>query len=204
MNGRVRNTAPETRERIERVADMLFRRVGFTKIAVADIAAELGMSPANVYRFFPSKAAIVAAVCRRCLSKIDREAAEIVAGPGTPQQRLAALCKAILGYHTTNFLNERRVHDIVIAAIENNWESIEAHKAHIRSLVARLLEEGSAEGIFVPHDPQQVSGLVLGALVRYCHPALVAQRINDKSDVDVDASVAFLLRSIEVTRTPLI
>jgi AcrR family transcriptional regulator len=32
--------------------------MGYQKTAVADIARELGMSPANVYRFFPSKSAI--------------------------------------------------------------------------------------------------------------------------------------------------
>ena len=60
MSIKVRETAEETRERIARTAEELFRRMGFAKTAVADIASELGMSPANVYRFFPSKTAIVA------------------------------------------------------------------------------------------------------------------------------------------------
>jgi AcrR family transcriptional regulator len=65
-------TKPEdTRERIVETADALFRRLGFAKTAVADIASELGMSPANVYRFFPSKIAIVQAICQRCLSELD-------------------------------------------------------------------------------------------------------------------------------------
>jgi len=43
----------ETRARILKVAEEHFRRIGYHKTSVADIASELGMSPANVYRFFP-------------------------------------------------------------------------------------------------------------------------------------------------------
>ena len=43
------------RSRIEETAERLFRNMGYQKTAVADIARELGMSPANVYRFYPSK-----------------------------------------------------------------------------------------------------------------------------------------------------
>lgn len=203
MNVRARETVEETRERIAGVAEDLFRRMGFAKTAVADIAAELGMSPANVYRFFPSKTAIVATICERCLGEIDRQAAEIVAGPGTPQQRIAGIYRAIVRYHKANFLDERRVHDMVLVAIENNWENIEAHKARICTLVAQVLEEGIRDGVFVPHDPQKISRLILGAMVLYCHPVLVAQHIDDDLESNLAASVAFLLRSIEVTRTPL-
>ncbi|MFG1401441.1 TetR/AcrR family transcriptional regulator [Xanthobacter sediminis] len=203
MNVRARETAEETRERIARVAEDLFRRMGFAKTAVADIAAELGMSPANVYRFFPSKTAIVATICQRCLGEIDREAAAIAAGPGTPQARIAGIYLAMLRYHKANFLDERRLHDMVQVAIENNWDNIEAHKEHIRLLVARVLEDGVQAGVFVPHDPQVVSRLILGAMVMYCHPMLVAQHIDDDLDANLRATIAFLLRGIEVERTPL-
>src|SRR6266403_1083472 len=45
----------DTRERILVVAERLFRQIGYQKTTVADIAKELRMSPANVYRFFDSK-----------------------------------------------------------------------------------------------------------------------------------------------------
>ena len=52
MNPQVRTKPDDTRERIMEAAEALFRRLGFAKTAVADIAAELKMSPANIYRFF--------------------------------------------------------------------------------------------------------------------------------------------------------
>ena len=56
--------AQETRKRILDEARGLFRTYGYAKTTVADIAQACGMSPANVYRFFASKAAINDTICR--------------------------------------------------------------------------------------------------------------------------------------------
>lgn len=203
MNVRVKETADETRERIARAAEELFRRMGFAKTAVADIAAELGMSPANVYRFFPSKTAIVDNICTRCLLESEVRVAEAAASGGTPQQRILAAYLAILQYHKENFLEERRVHDMVLVAIENSWDAIEAHKARIGAMIAQVLAQGIEAGVFVPHDPKVVSQIILGAMVRFCHPVLVAAHIDENLEDSLKASLTFILRSIEVERTPL-
>ena len=55
----------EARRRILEAAEEQFRRVGYHRTSVADIAAQLGMSPANIYRFFPSRDAINESICGR-------------------------------------------------------------------------------------------------------------------------------------------
>ena len=54
--------SPCIRQRIVQAAIRLHREIGFKKTTVADIARGASMSPANVYRFFPSKQAIEEAV----------------------------------------------------------------------------------------------------------------------------------------------
>jgi len=61
---------PDTRERILVVAERLFRQLGYQKTTVADIAKELRMSPAHVYRFFDSKKAIVEGVARVLMGEV--------------------------------------------------------------------------------------------------------------------------------------
>jgi AcrR family transcriptional regulator len=51
-------------------AEEQFRRVGYHRTSVADIAAELGMSPANIYRFFPSRDAINESICGRVVNEV--------------------------------------------------------------------------------------------------------------------------------------
>ena len=62
----------DTRERILVVAERLFRQIGYQKTTVADIAKELRMSPANVYRFFDSKKAIHEGVARGLMGEVSR------------------------------------------------------------------------------------------------------------------------------------
>ena len=69
--------AEATRCRVVETAERLFRQFGYLKTTVGDIAAELGMSPANIYRFFASKAAITEAVLQRVTGEVVEEARAI-------------------------------------------------------------------------------------------------------------------------------
>src|SRR5260370_39325782 len=133
MNRQVRTKPEDTRERIMATAEALFRRLGFAKTAVADIAAELDMSPANVYRFFPSKNAIVEAICRRFLGEIDRKAWAVARAKGPASERIERPILAILSDHKANVLTEQRVNDMLLAAIESTWGAIRAHNDVMRT-----------------------------------------------------------------------
>src|SRR5262245_19707539 len=104
MNPQVKIKPDDTRARIMDTAEALFRQLGFAKTAVADIAAELKMSPANIYRFFPSKNAIVEAICQRCLGDLDVKAWEVARSRGTAAERIERLFLEILAYHKENLL----------------------------------------------------------------------------------------------------
>ena len=106
MNPQVKTKPDDTRARIMETAEALFRRLGFAKTAVADIAAELGMSPANVYRFFPSKnrhrrGDLPALPGRARRARPGRWRAR--AAPAA--ERLERLFLEILAYHKENLLD---------------------------------------------------------------------------------------------------
>jgi len=202
MRPLVRTKPDDTRARIVETADTLFRRIGFAKTTVADIAAELGMSPANVYRFFPSKIAIVQAICQRCLSEVEENAWTIARSRATASQRLERLVLEILAYHKENLLTEQRVNDIVLIALEQNWDEILAHKETLRTAVELIVRDGIEVGEFEPVDPRQTSQAIMQSLVGFCHPVLVAQSLQDGNDVEAEAraSVRFLLQAITPRR----
>src|SRR5882724_10133493 len=139
MNAQVKTKSDDTRARIIETADTLFRRLGFAKTAVADIATDLGMSPANVYRFFPSKNAIVDAICQRCLSEVEEKAWAVARSKAPAGRRVERLFLEILAYHKDNLLTEKRVHDMVLVAMEQNWNAILAHKEVVRTVIELIL-----------------------------------------------------------------
>jgi AcrR family transcriptional regulator len=198
MSAQARARPDDTRARIMDTADALFRRLGFAKTAVADIAAELGMSPANVYRFFPSKIAIVEAICQRCLGELEAKAWAVARVRGSAGARLERLFLDILAYHKENLLTEQQVNDIVLVAIEQNWVAIRAHKELMRTVIELILRDGIEAGEIEPVDPAETSRLLLRSLVHFCNPVLVAQGLREQEDLEAEArnSVRFLLRAI--------
>jgi AcrR family transcriptional regulator len=188
----------DTRARIMDTAEALFRRLGYAKTAVADIAAELKMSPANVYRFFPSKNAIIEAICQRCLGECEERAWTAARSRGSAAERIEGVVLQILAYHRENLLTEQRVNDMVLAAMELSWGAIRAHKEHMRMVFEALLREGIERGEFEAVDPRETSRLLMLSLVTFCHPVLLAEYLKDGGDLEADArtSVRFLLRAI--------
>ncbi len=77
------------------VAERLFRQIGYQKTTVADIAKELRMSPANVYRFFDSKKAIHEGVARVLMGEVEDAAQAIAARRGPAASRLRELMTTI-------------------------------------------------------------------------------------------------------------
>jgi AcrR family transcriptional regulator len=202
MNLQVSAKREDTRARIMQTAETLFRRLGFAKTAVADIASELGMSPANIYRFFPSKNAIVEAICQRCLSEVEEKGWAVARSKAPAGQRIERLFLEILAYHKDNLLIEKRVHDMVLVAIEQNWNAILAHKETMRTTVELILRDGIEAGEFERVDPRETSHFFMQSLVGFCHPVLVAQSLQDGHDLETEArdSVRFLLRAITPRR----
>jgi AcrR family transcriptional regulator len=89
----------DTRRLIIEAAERLFRQMGFQKTTVADIARELQMSPANIYRFFTNKSEINEAVCMDLLGKIEAEAEKIAVSSTTATQRIRNLFGAVEKTH---------------------------------------------------------------------------------------------------------
>ena len=63
----------DRRSRILDAAERCFVRTGFHRTTMQDVAVEAGMSPGNLYRYFPSKDAIVAGLTERDRSRVARD-----------------------------------------------------------------------------------------------------------------------------------
>jgi AcrR family transcriptional regulator len=202
MKPQVRTKPEDTRARIMETAEALFRRLGFAKTAVADIAAELRMSPANIYRFFSSKDAIVEAICKRCLSEVEEKAWAVARSKTPAAQRMERLIFEILAYHKENLVTEQRVNELVVAAIEHSWDAIRAHKNVLRNVTELILRDGIEAGEFEPVDPRDTAELIMRSVLVFTHPLLVGQCLEEGEDLEAEAraSVRFLLRAITPRR----
>lgn len=67
----------ERRTQILNAAEACFGHAGFHRTTMQDVAAEAGMSPGNLYRYFQSKDALVAGLCERDRAELVQEFAAL-------------------------------------------------------------------------------------------------------------------------------
>ncbi len=134
----------DTRRLIVEVAERFFRQLGYQKTTVADIARELRMSPANVYRFFGAKSEINAAVCMELLGKIEAEAGKIAVSRGTALQRMRNLIVSVEKAHYKQYMLDRKLHELIEAAMIENWAIMREHNHRMTELLEHVIAGGMA------------------------------------------------------------
>jgi AcrR family transcriptional regulator len=200
-DGTTSAAAREMRRRIVEKASELFHHYGYQKTTVADIARELGMSPANVYRFFSSKAELTKAVTLLVTGGL-REAMErgIEKAPGSAADKLRRMVRQHFHHTRDSYTADRKIHDLLEAAMEEAWDEIEVHKAQMRASFARLIREGIGSGEFPEQDVETAAMLFQHSLVMFFHPALVAQTCRclpeGHQDLMFDPMVDFALAAL--------
>jgi len=185
----------DTRERILVVAERLFRQLGYQKTTVADIAKELRMSPANVYRFFDSKKAIHEGVCRSLMGGVENAAAAIMAKPGSAAERLRELIITINRMNKERYVGDSKLHEMVEVAMQESWEVCLAHMMTITETIGGVIAQGMASGEFEVEDLALTAQCTCHAMIGYFHPQMIAQSQN-KPGPSIDQMVDFVLASL--------
>ena len=192
--------AEATRLAIMETAERLFRSMGYQKTAVADIARELGMSPANIYRFFASKSAITEAICARIVGALGERAWAVARGPGTASDRLRALFRTLQQSTMELAFHEKRINDMVTAAMDEHWTVIKEHIHEIETALRHIVMDGQAAHEFARMDAETVSRLLHATMCGFTHPVLVQQCIEDDLAAMAEGMAEFCLRALRWAR----
>ncbi len=197
MSSRSPQSTDKTVARILDAAEELFRRVGYAKTAVADIARALGMSPANIYRFFPSKAAINEAICEKHFDEVHGLLRAIMIEDRPAAERIERFILELHRYNKTRCVSERRLHDMVQAGIDENWAAVERHIAALHEMIAGLVADGIARGEFAGRvDPVDAANAICTACTGVLHPTIIAQFAHKDLEEDARRVVRYLIAAL--------
>ncbi|MCA1495117.1 MULTISPECIES: TetR/AcrR family transcriptional regulator [Bradyrhizobium] len=185
----------DTRDRILEVAERLFRQIGYQKTTVGDIAKELRMSPANVYRFFESKKAIHQAVARSLMGEVELEAQRIVAKPGPVKERFRELLTTINRMNTERYVGDNKLHEMVAIAMEEDWDVCVAHMECVAGMIGQMIAQGVASGEFEAPDLQLAALCSCSAMIRFFHPQMIAQCAT-KPGPTIDQMIDFVIAGL--------
>lgn len=189
--------ADDTRARILREAERLFRHFGYSKTTVADIADACRMSSANVYRFFASKSQINEAICDRIMSDLEGQMHRIASANLPASERLTKFIELTARYTVETSIQEKKVHDMFVVAMEEQWGSIQRHLQVTTAMIADIIASGIASGEFRPQDPYRAAKCVHSSLAGLKHPVVVAQCRNEPDMASPAEMAAFILSALK-------
>ncbi|ACK49078.1 transcriptional regulator, TetR family [Methylocella silvestris BL2] len=179
-------------QNIVEVAERLFSQIGFQKTTVADIARELRMSPANVYRFFSAKAEINEAVGRRLLTETEASLEAISTQPGSASEKLRSAIAALEKANAQRFVANRKLHELLETAFNENWPIVQDHSKKLNKVLTNIISEGNSAGEFHVSDCELAAILVRSACIRFCHPRLMVECAQEPEPT-LDQMVDFCL-----------
>lgn len=99
------------RERVLEAGERLFSERGYRAVGVDDIGAAAGISGPAVYRHFPSKGALLQAICHDAMETLLVGAAQIVAQAGAD----AGSClRRLVSFHAEFAVRDRRLLEVYV------------------------------------------------------------------------------------------
>jgi TetR/AcrR family transcriptional repressor of uid operon len=175
----------ERRERILEAAERAFVRHGFHATTMQHVAEEIGMSAGNLYRYFPSKEAIVEGLCAVDQAERARAFAELMAHSGDIME---ALCAGLREHVLSRPAEKARMIVEIWAEAGRNprvAEITRAIDADVLGGLERLMDAAKAAGAASPALNSR-----FGAQFFFTFVAGLFKRIAIEPDFDRDAETA--------------
>lgn len=171
------------------------RRFGALRTTIVGVARDAGMSHANVYRYFPSKEALIDAVAAQWLKPLETALHDIADGPDPADDKLERMLSAIQRAYRSELDSDPNLFLIFAAAVEEGRGIARKHRSRVQSEIQRVVEEGMSGGLFVFPDTRRALTLVFDALHRFLHP--VAVRMDrDIPGAQLEARFAVMTRLV--------
>lgn len=171
-------------------------RLGPKRVTVVAVAAEAGMTHANVYRYFPSKDALLDAVAGRWLRDIETRLAGIADAPDPADDKIERLLTALAALQRDALQDEPNLFAVHLDATVAARPIARRHRVRLRSLVERVIEEGMATGTFSARDRERAIAFIFDASYRFTHPLAIQHDAEVPRDL-VDARFGAVIHAIQ-------
>ena len=196
--------AESTEARLLDIAGAHVRKFGAARTTIVGIAAEAGMTHANVYRYFPSKGELLEEITASWLRPLEARLREAADGADPAYDKLERMLLAVHRTYRQKLESDPALFDLLIDALAKERPSARKHRSRVQSEIQRVVEEGIASGAFAMADRRRALSLIFDAAHRFIHPVAL------KLDKDAPAAplagrfekiVSMVLRALRTGRT---
>ncbi len=144
--------------RILEIAANHIRRHGVERTTILSIAAEAGMSHANIYRYYPSKTALMEEITANWLKPLEAGLHVIADAPDPAFDKIET---------------DPAVFALFAAASAQGTAVARRHYGRRDAEIRRILDEGIGAQSFDPIDPKRALALILDSTYRFIDPSVI-------------------------------
>ena len=187
----------EMSSKILDAAEARFRTYGYGKTTMAEIASDIDMSTANLYRYFENKLAIGAAMTGRCFNAREIILNEVVSRAGISEsERLEIFVLEMLKYGHSQFNNEPKMSELVDVIINKLPDLVKTQVDSEKKMIATILQQGCDTNEFSIENVDEMSSYVLAAVVKFSSPFFIAMYPIEELECLAKGVVALILNGL--------
>ena len=173
-----------------------FKAFGYGVTRVSDVARDVGLSKAYIYKLFESKQALGDAVCRHHLNQILQHMDDGVAREETASAKFRKFYDILIADSVQAFFNERTLYDICALSAQERWPSTREFIAGIEARLTEILQLGRANGEFERKTPlADVRSAIGRATIALANPVMLQYQLEDARTAIVEVTT-LILRSL--------
>lgn len=182
-------------ERLLDIATDHVRRHGLARTTVVAVAREAGMTHANVYRYFPSKDALIDAVVATWLRTVETALTGVADAPDPADDKLERLLLAYAHTLRTARDDDPEIAALHVMALTEGRVVARRHRARLRTLIERIIDEGVGADLFRVSAKDRAALFVLDALHRFVDPRGLASADREPPEVEA-GRIAIVMRAV--------
>lgn len=191
-------TKPESQEQsIVEAAKLRFVHYGYGKTTMAEIARDCGMSPGNIYRFFPGKLDIAEAIARNVADETLlrlKEALEV--SDLSPEQKIRLYLFEALRSTYQRLEHDERIFEMAEHITRERPSFANEQLAKEREVVISLLQEGIDQGTFRIDDVAFTAEMIQSATLKFKYPQLFSRLKLDELERELAGVFQLLLAGL--------
>jgi len=172
----------ETRKLIIETARDQLRRFGQDKLTVVDIARSLGMSHANIYRFFNSKAEILDAIIDDWLARVESFVESVASRPGSAAERLEAVVMEIHRKRRAKYREDAQVYGSFRRLIESRPDAVAKREEKLFNVFKKIIAMGVETGELAGVNPEAAAMVLEDATAIFLHPMIMPATLNERTE----------------------
>jgi len=155
---------------VELTEDKFFRD-GFYKTTMDEVAGELKMSKKTIYKFFPSKDDLVAAIARHFMEGLKSKIVPALNSEKNAIEKLAEL-NHILAKVSTKISTKRM--DEIKQHLPKLWDEIDAFRTKMMFLnITKVIDQGKAEGLFIDYPTPIIMNTLVSSVRSIVNPEFI-------------------------------